>query len=225
MMGLTLLVASIAIADSINPSTLVPALWLAGAREGRGLATFTFGVFAVYLAGGLVLILGPGPALINALHHVGGSIEHGLEAAGGIGALVFAVFIWRSGRPTPGAVDTPEVTRAPHHSPASAFALGAGIMVIELPTAFMYFAAISAILAGRAPVPGQIALLLVYNVLFVAPLIAILLVRRLAGERGDRWLAGAGAWLRRAGRVALTGVAGAGGAALLVLGLGGLLAA
>jgi cytochrome c biogenesis protein CcdA len=226
MTGLSLLVASIAIADSINPSTLVPALWLAGAREGRGLASYTLGVFAIYLAGGLVLVLGPGPALIAALHHVGGSIEHGLEAAGGVGALVFAVFIWRSGRPTPGEpADPPELRLAPHRSPVSAFALGAGIMLIELPTAFMYFGAISAILAGRASAPGQIALLLVYNVLFVAPLIAILLVRRLAGERGDRWLAGAGAWLRRAGRVALTGVVGAGGAALLVLGLGGLLAA
>jgi cytochrome c biogenesis protein CcdA len=226
MMGLSLLVASIAIADSINPSTLVPALWLAGAREGRGLVAYTLGVFAVYLAGGLVLALGPGPALITALHHVGGSIEHGLEAAGGIGALVFAVFIWRSGRATPGEpAVAPEVRRAPNRSPVSAFALGAAIMMIELPTAFMYFGAISAILAGRSSVPGQIALLLVYNVLFVAPLIAIFLVRRLAGERGDRWLAGASAWLRRAGRVALTGVAGAGGAALLVLGLGGLLLA
>ena len=225
MTGLSLLVASIAIADSINPSTLVPALWLAGAGEGRGLASYTLGVFAIYLAGGLVLVLGPGPALITALHHVGGSIEHGLEAAGGIGALVFAVCIWRSGRPAPDATGgAPEVSRAPHHSPAPAFALGAGIMLIELPTAFMYFGAISAILAGHASPPGRIALLLVYNVLFVAPLIAILLVRRLAGERGDRWLAGAGAWLRRAGRVALIGVAAAGGAALLVLGLGGLLA-
>ncbi len=224
MTGLSLLVASIAIADSINPSTLVPALWLAGAREGRGLVGYTLGVFAVYLAGGLVLVLGPGPALIAALHHVGGSIEHGLEAAGGIGALVFAVFIWRSGRPTPGEpAVAPEARRTPNRSPVSAFALGAGIMVIELPTAFMYFGAISAILAGHSSVPGQIALLLVYNVLFVAPLIAIILVRRLAGERGDRWLTGASAWLRRAGRVALTGVAGAGGAALLVLGLGGLL--
>jgi cytochrome c biogenesis protein CcdA len=226
MIGLTLIVSSIAIADSINPSTLVPALWLAGAREGRGLASFTLGVFAVYLAGGLVLVLGPGPALIAALHHVGGSIEHGLEAAGGIGALVFAVFIWRSGRPTQAAAaGAPEARGAPRNSRASAFALGAGIMLIELPTAFIYFGAISAILARHASPLRQIVLLLVYNVLFLAPLIAILLVRRLAGERGDRWLAGAGAWLRRAGRVATTGVARVGGAALLVLGLGGLLAA
>ena len=40
------------------------------------------------------------------------------------------------------------------HTRASAFALGAGIMAIELPTAFMYFGAISAILAAHHPTPS-----------------------------------------------------------------------
>ena len=59
MLALTLIVASIALADCVNPSTLVPALWLASARSGRGLASFTVGVFVVYLAGGLILVLAP----------------------------------------------------------------------------------------------------------------------------------------------------------------------
>ena len=33
MLGLTLVVASIALADSINPSTVIPALWLALTRQ------------------------------------------------------------------------------------------------------------------------------------------------------------------------------------------------
>jgi hypothetical protein len=60
MVGLTVLVASIGLADSINPSTLVPGLWLAGKPSARGLGSFTAGVFATYLTGGLVLVLGPG---------------------------------------------------------------------------------------------------------------------------------------------------------------------
>ena len=64
---------------------------------------------------------------------------------------------------------------------ASAFALGAGIMAIELPTAFMYFGAISAILAARLAAPLEISLVVVYNGLFVAPLVVLLVVRRLAG--------------------------------------------
>ena len=76
MLGLTLLVASIAIADSINPSTVIPALWLAGGSSSGRLASYTRGVFLVYLAGGIVLLFGPGQVAIGALHHIQGSLEH-----------------------------------------------------------------------------------------------------------------------------------------------------
>src|SRR2546421_7809009 len=96
--GLTLLVASIGFADSINPSTVVPALYIAGTPRARGLASYALGVFVVYLAGGLVLVLGPGPALISALHHAGPRFEHGVEAVVGAGALVAAALLWRAAR-------------------------------------------------------------------------------------------------------------------------------
>ncbi len=220
MLGLTLLVASIALADAINPSTLVPAMWLAGARSAGGLASYTLGVFAVYFVGGLVLVFGPGPVLIAALHHVQGEFEHILEAAVGIAVLGLAWALWRS-RGTDAIQPRPR--RVPTR--ASAFALGAGIMAIELPTAFMYFGAISAMLAARASVPLEISLLIVYNVLFVAPLLGFLALRRIAGNRADRWIAGAEAKVHRGAQLALTGAAGAAGAALLTIGVAGLLAA
>jgi cytochrome c biogenesis protein CcdA len=220
MLALTLLVASIAIADSINPSTVVPALWLASSPSRRGLASYTFGVFAVYLAGGLLLVIGPGPALIAALHHLKGPFEHGLQTAGGVVALGFAFAAWRAGR---GEGERPRTRRS--YSRASAFALGAGIMAIELPTAFMYFGAISAILASHPAIQIEISLLIAYNALFVAPIVVLLGLSRLAGDRAERWIATGEARLRRFGRVALTGVAGAGGAALLVIGLAGLIVA
>jgi cytochrome c biogenesis protein CcdA len=220
MLALTLVVASIALADSVNPSTVVPALWIASAARGRGLLSYTVGVFAVYLAGGLLLVFGPGPALITALHHVRGPVEHAVEAIGGVVALAFAIWLWC----TRGRQEGEPRRRGPQ-THASAFGLGAGIMAIELPTAFMYFGAISAILAAHHPAAVEIALLLVYNTLFVAPLVAIVAVRRLAGERAERWLASGRTWLRRAGQVVLTGAAGAAGTGLLVTGVTGLLAA
>jgi hypothetical protein len=96
-------------------------------------------------------------------------------------------------------------------------------MAIELPTAFMYFGAISAILDARPPASLQVSLLITYNVLFVAPLVGLLVVRRLAGARADRWIASAGGRLRYLGQIALTGVAGVAGAMLLTIGLNGLL--
>lgn len=218
MFGLTLLVASIALADSINPSTIVPALWLASARSATGLASYTLGVFAVYLAGGLVLLFGPGRVLIASLHHLHGPVEHSLEAAGGVLALAFALILWRSRR----RVGDRARSRRPQ-TRSSAFALGAGIMTIELPTAFVYFGAISAILAARPSAAAEISLLAGYNALFVAPLLAILVLRRLTGVRADRWIASAEGRLRYVGQLALTGLAGAAGAALLTLGLTGLL--
>src|SRR5436305_9513078 len=154
MVALTLLVASIALADSVNPSTLVPALWLATAPAAGRLASYTLGVFAVYTLGGLVLLFGPGRILINALHHFHGPLEHVLEAVGGLIVLTVAFALWRS---RAGGDGEPRERRSPTR--ASAFALGAGIMAIELPTAFMYFGAISAILAARPSAALEISLL------------------------------------------------------------------
>jgi hypothetical protein len=216
---LTLLVASIAVADSINPSTVVPALWMASTSRSH-LMSFTFGVFVIYLAGGLVLVFGPGPALITAMHHIGGTTEHLVEAAGGVAVLALAVGLWRS-RGSEGIARLPQ----PGCARSSAFMLGAGIMAVELPTAFMYFGAISAVLASHAVSPVKILLLVVYNALFVAPLIAIVVIRRRAGEPAERWLATGWARLLGLGQLLVAGLTGSAGTVLLIIGVTGLLAA
>ncbi len=217
MLGLALLVGSIAFADSINPSTLIPGLWLASRPSGGKLTSYTFGVFAMYLAGGLVLVFGPGPALITMLGHVRGPIEHGLEAAGGMLALGFALVVWRSRHER---ADRPRIRRC--QTRRSAFGLGAGIMAIELPTAFIYFGAISAILAARAAAPAEISLLTTYNAVFVAPLLGLIVVRHFGAARAERWLTAAEVRLQSVAQYALTGIASVAGAALLAIGLTGL---
>ena len=219
MLALTLLVASIAVADSINPSTVVPALWIASTPRGH-LVSYTFGVFAVYLAGGLVLVFGPGPALMSALHHIGGAVEHTLEAGGGVVVLALAFAIWRS-RHSQGTARLPR----PGRTRSAAFTLGAGIMAVELPTAFMYFGALSAVLASHPAVAEEVSLLVCYNALFVAPLVAIAAIRRLAGERAERWLASSSVRLLGLGQLAFATFAGGVGAALVIFGVTGLLAA
>lgn len=219
MTALTLLVASIAFADSINPSTVIPALWMASTPRAH-LISFATGVFAIYLAGGLVLVFGPGPLLISTLHHIQGTVEHALEAAGGVLVLALALGLWRSRHSQP-TVRLPQAGCGR----SSAFALGAGIMAVELPTAFIYFGAISAVLAAHPGPAAKIALLVLYNLLFVAPLVGILVIRRLAGERGERWLASAWERLIGVGQLLLAGLTGSAGAALLIVGVSGLLAA
>ena len=64
VLAITLLVVSLAVADSINPVTIAIAIYLGSTRDPRRrLASYAAGVFAVYLAGGLLLVLGPGALL------------------------------------------------------------------------------------------------------------------------------------------------------------------
>ena len=219
MSTLTLYVASIAIADSINPSTVVPALWMAS-KPGAHLASFTFGVSVTYLAGGLVLVFGPGPVLIAALRQIQGTAEHTLEVVGGLVVLAVAVGLWRSRH-------SERVMRLPRPgcTRLSAFALGAAIMAVELPTAFVYFGAISAVLASHEGAAVEVSVLVVYNTLFVAPLVVILALRRFAGDRVERWLASGSERLIAFGQLLLTGLTGCAGALLLILGVTGLVVA
>jgi cytochrome c biogenesis protein CcdA len=220
VLTLTLLVATIAVVDSLNPSTVMPALYLAGAPGARGLGSFTLGVFAVNLVGGAVLVLGPGPELISALKGIGPSAEHIAEAAAGVALLVIAWVLWRARR-SPDAVErTPRSRRR-----GAAFALGAGISAIEFPTAFMYFGAVSAILVSSAGVAAQLTLVTAYNVLFVLPLLAIIAIRHFAGDRAERRLATIRVRLQTLAPRALAAVTGGAGAVLASLGVAGLLMA
>jgi cytochrome c biogenesis protein CcdA len=222
MATLTLLVASIAVADSLNPSTVVPAMWMASTSRSH-LGSFTFGVFVVYLAGGLVLVFGPGPALISAMHHIGGTVEHAVQAAGGVAVLALALGLSRQWRRPRQSRQQSERLPQPGCGRSSAFTLGAGIMAVELPTAFMHFGAISAVLDSHAVAAVQMSLLVVYNALFVAPLVAILLIRRRAGARAERWLATGRERLLGFGQLLLAGLTGSVGAVLLLIGVTGLL--
>jgi hypothetical protein len=219
MFGLTLLVGSIGVADSINPSTVAPALYLASRPRAVGLAVFIAGVFGVYLAGGIVLLLGPGPQLIAALRDIGPQVERLSEAGAGAVLLALAILAWRArGRPVGSGRTLPAPTRR------SAFLFGAGISAVELPTAFMYFGAVSAILGSHAALPARIGLVVAYNALFVLPLVAVLFVRVHAGAQAEQRLAAAGAWVRRGAPVALATIMGVGGLVLAIIGVSGLLA-
>src|SRR5947199_520642 len=95
MLALVALVISVGIVDSLNPSTVGPALYLATAPDGtRRLAGFTAGILAVGLAGGLVLTLGPGQAILAAVPRPGRTTTHAIELGLGAAALLFALVLW-----------------------------------------------------------------------------------------------------------------------------------
>ena len=212
------LVVSIGLADSLIASTIAPALYLAaGERPRRDLMQFTLGVFAVYFAGGAVVALGPGLALLSLVPHPGPTARYIIETIAGVVMLISAGLLWR-GRERLAHHELP----APATEGKSSLVLGATITAVELPTAFPYFAAIAAI-AGSGFGPGrQLILLMLYNVCFVLPLIAIIVTLTVAGDQAERILARTRDLLQKHWPALLAGLALLAGAFVTLLGATGL---
>src|ERR1700722_14715464 len=190
MLRLIGLVISIGIADSVNPTTIAPALYLATADEARSrVIQFTTAVFAVYLLGGMAIALGPGELVLALVPHPGRHLSYVLEIVAGVAMLTAAVFLWgyrdRLGRREDDAA-APVKARAERRSSA---VLGATITAVELPTAFPYFAAIAAIVGSGLDIARQVFLLVLFNVCFVLPLLAIIATLQFAGPNATRLLA------------------------------------
>jgi cytochrome c biogenesis protein CcdA len=183
MARLLVLMITIGLADSINPTTIAPALYLASHERPRTrVAEFTLAVFVVYLAGGALIALGGGALIRNAVPDI--DIRHTVRYVAEVvaGALLIgaAALLWTR-RHRMAARGLPAVKPGRR----SSLGLGASIMAIELPTAFPYFAAIAAVVgSGLGPV-REFVLLVVFNICFVLPLLAILATLLVAGDRAE----------------------------------------
>lgn len=181
MIRLLGLVISIGIADSLNPTTIAPCLYLASGRHPRRqVAEFTLAVFAVYLLGGLAIALGPGQLLLSLVPRPGRHLSYVLEVVAGGAMLAAAAFLW--GYRSRLSQSPPPQVKSTRKSSAI---LGATITAVELPTAFPYFAAIAAVVGANVGVTRTIFLLVVFNLCFVAPLLGILAVLTFAGPNAQ----------------------------------------
>jgi cytochrome c biogenesis protein CcdA len=218
MLRLIGLVISIGIADSLNPTTIAPALYLATGEQARGkLIEFTAAVFAVYLVGGLVITLGPGALLLSLVPHPGRHLSYVLEVVAGVAMLTAAAFLWGY-RDRLAQRDPPEIKA----SSKSSAILGATITAVELPTAFPYFAAIAAIVGSGFDITRQVFLLVVFNLCFVAPLLGIIGTLAFAGPNAQRVLTSGREKLERHWPTILAVLALAAGLFVTLLGVTGL---
>lgn len=214
MLRLAGIVISIGLADSLNPTTIAPALFLAsGERPRQNVTEFTLAVFAVYLLGGAAIALGPGQLLLSLVprpHHEAREI---IEVIAGAVLIIGGLLVWRKrdrlARRSLPATDT---------KGRSGAVLGATITAVELPTAFPYFAAIAAIVASPLGPARQVILLVLFNVCFVLPLVAITAVLWLAGDRANDVLASLRDFLQRHWPTMLAVVALVAGTFVILLG-------
>jgi cytochrome c biogenesis protein CcdA len=213
------LVASIALADSLNPATVAPGLYLAsGERPRRAVLQFTAAIAAVNFVGGVVLTVGPGQLLLALIPHPGATLRYIAETVAGVAMLIAAVVLWiyrdRLGR------QHKEKAEPKRRSPVL---LGVTIAAVELPTAFPYFAAIAAIVAAGVNVAQEVTLVAIYTLCFVAPLLAIVLTLMVAGERAEQILTRARDFLQAHWPVILAVLALVAGLFVTALGVTGLI--
>jgi cytochrome c biogenesis protein CcdA len=217
MLRLIGIVISIGLADSLNPTTIGPALYLAtGERARERVAEFTLAVFLVYFLGGAALLVGAGAVIRPLIPHPHHHITNAIEVAVGVAMLGVAGMLWRHRR------------RLAHRDPPdfdpygkSSWVLGASITAVELPTAFPYFAAIAAIVGSDLDVVRDLVLLLLFNLCFVLPLIGIWATLAFAPDRADRLLAIGRDFLQRHWPTVLAGVALVAGLFVILLGVTG----
>ncbi len=214
------LVISVGLADSMNPSTIVPALYLAtGECAKRDLIQFTLGVGGTYLVGGILLVVGPGEALLALVPHPGATARYILEIVAGVVVLAGGVvLLLRRHRLTDRQLPQPKPGRT-----NSAFLLGAGIMAVELPTAFPYFAVVAAVVGSGLNIGGRILLIVIFNVCFVLPLLGILATVVFAGDQAGPILIRGRNFLQRRWPILLAILALVAGVFVTVLGVTGIL--
>jgi cytochrome c biogenesis protein CcdA len=215
-----LLVISLGLADAVNPVTIGVALYLASSDHPRPrLAGFTAGVFGVYALGGVLLLLASRQLLEPVIASSNSHGFHTASIAGGAVMLGVALVLFRR-RDGRGAGLSRRVERL---GPRSAFVLGAVVTAVDLPTAFPYFGAITAIAGSGEAIGAQFGLLVTFNAIYVLPLAAILAARMFAGSRRLPVLARARALVDASAATILAALTAASGAVLVLRGSGGLL--
>ncbi|HEY6399279.1 MAG TPA: GAP family protein [Solirubrobacteraceae bacterium] len=193
MLRLIGIAVSIGLVDSLNPTTVAPALYLATSRDGRRrVIEFTTGVFVVYLVGGIAIALGPGQLLLSLIPHPHHRIAYAIEVIVGVAMIIGSVYLWRNREHL-------SQREAPDFEPKgkSSWLLGATITAVELPTAFPYFFVIAAVVGTDIEPPRQILVLFLFNVCFVLPQLAIIAILTFTGARAEKVLGTVREFLQR----------------------------
>jgi cytochrome c biogenesis protein CcdA len=203
MTALLTTLASIALLDSLTmvPICIIPiAILMGGAWPLLGVAAFIGGIAITYYLFGLLAALGldqvlePLNAYLLRLWHQPNTTELIIQILLGLAALAFAARILDARKK---AAERP--LDAPV-SPVQAFAFGAGLVLLGIPGAVPYFAAINEMLRADLTTTGFALALLFYGAVFVLPLLAIVGLRLLLGASAQSWLDGLQGLIDRWGR-------------------------
>jgi cytochrome c biogenesis protein CcdA len=174
-------IVGLAVVDSINPSALLATivLLLRGRRARPLVAVYVVAVLTTYFAIGVVLTLGLGPTPRELLQSDAAYLVQGV-----LGAVMLGYALVAPGRRRQRS--SPEPVRSPASMrPLAVFALGMAVTVVELPTALPYLGAVGAITRADLALAEWLPLLVLYNLIFVLPPLALLAGHLALGTRAD----------------------------------------
>lgn len=112
----------------------------------------------------------------------------------GIAMLMVAYLVSRGSKHQASTKSTTPVT------PLRAFSVAAGMSLVGLPGALLYFAAIDQILRAHLTSTGVVAAILFYNLVMVSPLVLVVLLRRLLGATAEPLFAAISRFLDHSGK-------------------------
>jgi cytochrome c biogenesis protein CcdA len=195
VLSLALAVVAIALPDCVNPSLIGgEVLFGAGEHPGRRTALFAVAAFVVTFVVGLALALGLGDLILSVLPKPGPTVKYALITGAGIVLLAGGVVLWTRRKALAGSTPEDHDHRR-SHAPRSPVLLGSGIAALEVLTAFPYFAAIALIVGSNASGSGKVFLLVLYCVVYAAPLFGIAAVCAVMGSRAEAVLGPVVGWV------------------------------
>jgi len=170
-------------AGSIIPVAIVPmAVFLATARPYETSSGYVAGIFLPYLGFGVVIAFGLGWVIegldtwFQRFYADPNVVELVVQVVLGLAAVWFGARMLS--KPAEQATDRPKRET----TPADAFALGAGTILVGLPGALPYFAAIDQVLRSDLNPGSNVIALMYYNVIIVAPLLGMIVLHALMGD-------------------------------------------
>lgn len=168
-MSATLLVSLIGIAlvDSLNPSLFIAQFYLLTTPQPiPRLLSYIAGIVLVNFTGGALLLGGVQTVVTNLLSTISDDAFKSMQLVIGLAILGFGLWI-KTTAPSSGEVKKPRSLQ-PRHT----FVLGMVVMLNEITTALPYFVAIERIVQAQLSAFSNLLALVVYNMVFSAPLLA-----------------------------------------------------
>lgn len=171
-------IAVLAAIDSINPVELLAGIFLFTTQKPIGrFLPYIIGIFFFHLVIGFALYYTFHFVLdLKILHSA--VFDRSIELAGGILLVFFGITMKKHNQTKAKTILNPK--------PLYTFLLGIGITASALPTSAVYFSALGIIANDKLGFESLSLLLLIYNIIFILPLIVLLIIYLIFQDKSQK---------------------------------------